>query len=74
MRELVKELAPLVVSTIRNTEVSQRGMEKACRSPNNHDEKMEKNKEIQAERLTFLVSLICLIYICDINNLFLISN
>jgi hypothetical protein len=75
MRELVKELAPLVVSAIRNTEVSQSGMEKACQSPrNNRDEKTEKNKEIQAERLAFLVSQMCLIYICNINNLFLINN
>jgi hypothetical protein len=60
----VKELAPLVVSAIRNTKVSQSGTEKACRSPrNNHDEKTEKNKEIQAECLAFLVSQMCLIYI-----------
>jgi len=54
MRELAKELAPLVVSAMRNTEVSQRGTEKACRSPrNNHDEKTEKDKETQAERLAW---------------------
>jgi len=64
MRELAKELAPLVVSAMRNTEVSQRGTEKACWSPrHNRDEKTEKDKETQAERLAFLVSRMCLIYI-----------
>lgn len=57
MKELAKELAPLVVSAMRNTEVNQKGTEKAFRSPrNNRDEKAGQDKETQAERLAFLVS------------------
>jgi hypothetical protein len=57
MKELAKELAPLVASAMRNTEVSQRGTEKAFQSPkNNRREKAGRDEETQAERLGFLVS------------------
>ena len=64
MKELAKELAPLVTSAMRNTEVDQRGMEKAFQSPrNNRRETAEQEREIKAEHLAFLVSKVCLIYI-----------
>ena len=64
MKELVKELAPFIASALRNTEVDQRGMEKAFQSPrNNYHEMAERGREIKAECLAFLVSKVCLIYI-----------
>jgi hypothetical protein len=62
MKELAKELAPLVASAMRNTEINQRGTEKTFRSPrnnrprNNRGEKAERDEETQKERLGFLVS------------------
>ena len=64
MKELAKELAPLVTSAMRNTKVDQRGTEKAFWSlKNNCHETAEQEREIKAEHLAFLVSKVCLIYI-----------
>ena len=64
MKELAEELAPLVASALRNTEVGQRKMEKAFWSlRNNCREMAEQEKETKADRLAFLVSEMYLIYI-----------
>ena len=56
MKELAKELAPLVVNAMRNTEEGQRRPERTFRSPRNgRGGKAAEGSDTQ-ERLAFLVS------------------
>jgi hypothetical protein len=56
MKELAKELAPLVVSAIRDTKGGQNEGEKCFRSSNKCSDRGERLEESQQERLGFLVS------------------
>ena len=73
MKELAKELAPLVASAMRSTEVGQTGMERAFRPPKKGPSgKAEQVGETQKERLAFLVRK-CVTYISNIINILFIS-